>query len=276
MKPFTFVGKVLIAGTILVVIQIALGSVITSGPAPPKNALSWFLLSTFLMAAAVVCLGMRSDWPNPVRALALAAIPAVITLCNYLDGILFLTNSGIDWPKEILRICLMNVIAFPLWMILFRKGETESGANYNPLARPGVEKLWRFALADLAYPVLYFIAGMIIFPYVRDFYATQTLPPVAEVFSVQLLIRGPIYIVICLLMTRMLGLPRVAGAVAMGLIFTTLSGIVGLIIPSGVFPDAVRWAHFYEVTISNFVFGVFVGWLWGKPEPVAQLASKAA
>jgi hypothetical protein len=276
MKASTFVVKVLIAWTILVVIQMVLGSVITTSVAIPKNALPWFLLSTLLVAVVVVVLGMRSDWPNPLRALALAAIPAVVTLSNYLEGIIFLTGSGIDWRKEILRTCLLNAIAFPVWMILFRKTESEAVSHYSPLARPVGEKVWRFAVADVAYPVLYFVAGTIVFPYIRDFYATQTLPPFAELLSVQLFIRGPILVAVCLVMTRMLGLPRLAGAVAVGLILSILNGIAPLIIPSGVFPDAVRWAHFYETSISNFVFGALVGWLWSKPEAVAQLASKAA
>jgi hypothetical protein len=276
MKASTFVVKVLIAGAVLVVIQIALGAVITTSVAQPKNALPWFLLSTFLVASVVVFLGMRSDWPNPVRALALAAIPAVITLSNFLEGIIFLTHSGIDWPKEILRTCLLNAIAFPVWMILFRNVEAKWGSSYSPLARPVGDKLWRFAVAVAAYPVLYFVAGTIIFPYVRDFYKTQTLPPFLELLSVQLFIRGPILVATCLVMIRMLDLPRGSSAVAVGLMLATLNGIAPLIIPSGVFPDAVRWAHFYETTISNFVFGALVAWLWGRPEAVAQVASKAA
>lgn len=276
MKASSFAVKVLIAWIGLVVIQVILGMVITSSIEPPKDALPWFLLSTLLVAAVVVFLGMRSDWSNPVRALALAAIPAVIMLCNLLEGIIFLTNSGIDWRKEILRTCLSNAIAFPLCMILFRKTETGSRSSYSPLARPIGEKVWRFAVSDLAYPFLYLVAGTIIFPYVRAYYATQTLPPMAEVLSVQLFIRGPILVVICLVMTRMLGLPRVAGAVGVGLILATLNGIAPLIIPSSVFPDGVRWAHFFETTISNFVFGAFVGWLWGRPQAVSELVSKAA
>ena len=38
--------------------------------------------------------------------------------------------------------------------------------------------LWRFVLCSAAYVFLYYLAGMIIFPYVRDFYATQHIPGV--------------------------------------------------------------------------------------------------
>jgi hypothetical protein len=62
-----------------------------------------------------------------------------------------------------------------------------------------------------------------------------------------------------------------SGAFAVGAIFTVLSGIAPLLIPNPVFPDAVRWVHMCEVTSSNFVFGIIVGWLWGGPR-LAQSA----
>lgn len=259
----------------LFAIQVVLGILLPPAAPLPNTAMPWLLLSNLLVATALGLLATRSDWRGLRLALAISGIAVVATLTNYLEGILFLTSSGIDWPREILRTCLLNAIAIPLWLLIFRKPATPQ-SNYHPLsAKPIAERLWRFTVADLAYPVLYFVAGMIIFPYVRDFYATQTIPPVGEVFAMQLLVRGPIYVGICLLMTRMLGLSRVAGAIAVGLVFTTLNGIV-LIVPSGVFPDAVRWAHFYEVAVSNFAFGAFVAWLWGNPRPTAQLVSRVA
>src|ERR1700730_16747097 len=47
--------------------------------------------------------------------------------------------------------------------------------------------------------------------------------------------------------------------------FTFLSGVAPLLMPNPFFPDSVRWVHFCEVTSENFVFGVIVAWLWGKP-----------
>ena len=70
----------------------------------------------------------------------------------------------------------------------------------------------------------------------------------------------------------MLGLPRLSGALTVGALFALLSGVAPLLMPNPYFPDSVRWAHFCEVTSSNFLFGVIVAWLWGEPklaEPVA-------
>ena len=97
------------------------------------------------------------------------------------------------------------------------------------------------------------------------------------ILGLQLLVRGPVFILLCLALVRMLGLPRLGGALAVGAVFTILSGVAPLLMPNPFFPDAVRWAHFCEVTSSNFVFGAIVGWLWGQPklaqsQPVHQAA----
>ena len=124
--------------------------------------------------------------------------------------------------------------------------------------------VWRFALSDVLYLLLYFGAGVIIFPYVRDFYATQTVPPAKTIVGLQLLLRGPVFVAVCLLLMRMIGLSRWKGALVLGFVFTMLSGVVALLPPNPYFPDAVRWVHFGEVVSSNFVFGMLVGLIWGK------------
>jgi hypothetical protein len=278
MKARALIPRVLATWLYLVAVYAVLSRLLpTASPVPlPANAAPWFLFSNLLVALVLCLLAMRSDWRGVRLALAVAAIPAIIMLTNYLEGIVFLTGVTIDWLKEILRTCLVSVLTMPLWPLLFRKPGTTQ-ANFRPLAGRSVqEKIWRFLLADLAYPVLYFVAGMLVFPFVRDFYATQTIPPVGVVFTLQLLVRGPIYLGVCLLMTRMLGLARLPGAIAVAAAFATLNGIAPLIIPTGIFPELVRWAHLIEVTTSNLVFGFIVAWLWGPRDRVTEMVRQAA
>jgi hypothetical protein len=275
MKTIGFVARMLAVWVWLVVVHVLLGMLIPTSARVPENAAPWFLLSNSLIAVVLCVLASRSDWRGARLALAVSGIPVVITLTNYLEGVVFLTAVDIDWSKEVLRVCLVAVLTMPLWPLLFRKHAPVPGDSrrLTPIAR---ENLMRFVVADLAYPLLYFAAGMLVFPFVRDFYATQTIPPMGYVLALQLLMRGPIFVGVCWLMTRMLGLPRVPGAVAVGAAFAALSGIAPLIIPSGVFPDAVRWAHFTEVTLSNFIFGALVAWLWAPPHNIRQLVRQAA
>lgn len=81
--------------------------------------------------------------------------------------------------------------------------------------------------------------------------------------ALQLCIRGSAFVLICLGLAWMLGLPRgIKGTLAVGLVFTLVSGVAPLLMPNPFFPDSVR-VHFWAVSSENFVFGAIVAWLWG-------------
>jgi hypothetical protein len=274
MKLTRLTLKVLSAWAALVVAQMIAGMLVPARIAAAANTVPWFLISNILVAAVLVFVAVRSDWRGWRLAAALSTIPLVLSVSNNIEGKLFLTSFAIRWAWVVGYPLVAAALAFPLWLLIFGKGQERAEANYRPFHfRSTGQRIWRFALSALAYACLYFLAGMIVIPYVRDFYATQTLPPAGMLFALQLFVRGPAYVVICLLLVRMLGLSGRTGALAVGLVFTTVNGIAPLLIPNGVFPDYVRWAHFFEVTSSNLLFAAFVAWLWREPEPDSKVHS---
>ena len=132
------------------------------------------------------------------------------------------------------------------------------------------------SFAPATYVMLYISAGMIVIPYVRDFYATQHIPSMGQIVLLQFFIRGPVFVLVCLLLLRMFRLSGLSGALAVGLSFTLLSGVATLIITNPFFPDSIRWFHFCEVTSSNFLFGCVVGWAWGRTQMVAHRVTALA
>jgi hypothetical protein len=246
-------------------------------PASP-HAMQWMLLSNSLVVATLAFVAFRSDLRGWRLGAAMAGVPLAIGCVNAIEGVFFLTNSPIPWSRLFAFLILSAALILPVWALLFGRRTDAPIASYHPItSKTRGERIWKFAVSDVAYSFLYLTAGMIVFPYVKDFYATQHLPPMTAILAMQLLVRGPIFILLCLALVRMLSLPRFAGALAVGLVFTIISGVAPLLTPSVVFPDAVRWAHFCEVTSSNFVFGAIVGWLWGQPKPVnSQILRSAA
>lgn len=241
------------------------------GPAIPHIA-QWAILTNALVIAALTVLAVGSDWRGWKLGAAVAAIPMAIAAVNILEGTIFLTNTNLQWGRIFAFTILSYALTIPVWALLFGR-RPRAPEHYHPIeSKSRGERAWKFVVSDVSYLFLYFTAGTIIFPYVKDFYATQHLPSPGTLVALQLLIRGPVFVVLCLAITRMLGLPRLTGALAVGAIFTLLSGVAPLLIPSPVFPDSVRWVHFCEVTTSNFVFGVTVGWLWGEPKLVKSPA----
>ena len=73
-------------------------------------------------------------------------------------------------------------------MLLFGRRTDQPPEHFHPIAsKSRGERAWKFAVCDVSYLALYLIAGTIIFPYVKSFYATQTVPSMPTIFALQLL-----------------------------------------------------------------------------------------
>lgn len=268
-----FTARILLAWAALAIIQIIVGMVVPLKAPQGGNLFAWVLLTNLLVVAVLAFAVTRSAWRGWRLAISLFAIPFGIASVNLIEGSVFLANSGLDWRMLLFYEFAVYAVAAPVWTLIFRGIGPPSG-SIPP--RPFAAHLWRFVVSDFAYLFLYFFAGMIILPFVRAYYATETLPATTTIISLQLLLRGPVFTFLCLLLLRMLGMARGVGALAVGAAFTVLSGIAPLLIPNPVLPDAVRWVHFFEVTSSNFVFGAFVGWIWGPAQVAPQSVARAA
>ena len=277
MKLSQAIPRALLAFVAICITQALAGILIPMKPVTLPHFLQWILVSNAVTVAALAAVAARTDWRGWKMGIAVAAIPVVIHTLDMLEGIVFLKNSPVDWSRIFLYTLVSAALSVPVWMLLFGRRNNLS-ERYHPIqAQSPSQRAWKFAVSDLAYLFLYLTAGTIIFPYVKHFYATQYLPPMTALAALQLLIRGPVFILLCLLLSRMLGLPRLSGALAVGTVFTLLSGVAPLLIPNPYLPDHVRWTHMCEVASSNFVFGAIVAWLWGQREPVpAQVLHTAA
>lgn len=263
--------RVLIAGIAILVFQTIAAAIVPINVQMPPNTLRWVVITDFLTAAALVLAAVRSDWEGWRLGVAISIIPVTFSVTSMIESSIFLTNIAIDWPRIVAQHVITFELAVPLWILLFAKSGGSPEAYRSMNSRSSRERLWKFLLSDFSYLALYYMAGTIVFPFVKDFYATQTLPPLGRLVAMQLVVRGPIFVGICLLLLRLMRLPRWSGALAVGAIFAVLNGVTALLIPNPYLPDSVRWAHLCEVTSSNFVFGVIVGWLWGQPNPKVRL-----
>lgn len=277
MNALKIAVRLVLAWIALLAAQIAVGMVVhPKTPANPHPML-FLLVSNAFIVLGLGWAALRSDWRDWKLLSALFLIRAVVEFANWIEGALYLPNVGIEWRGFIIYEVLTAAVAAVLWLIIFRGAPVPESVNDHPIPhRTLSQMLWRFVLCSAVYVFLYFLAGTIIFPFVRDYYATQHIPSPGEILSLQFFLRGPLFILVCLGLLRMFRLPHVSGALAVGLAFTFLSGVAALIMPNGIFPDTVRWAHFWEVSTSNFVFGIVVAWLWGQAQHVRHLAHATA
>jgi hypothetical protein len=116
---------------------------------------------------------------------------------------------------------------------------------------------WKLIAGSAIYVVLYFIAGFIVYPFIRAFYADRWLPSAGELCAI-LFCRGLFYILIALPFLRRMAGHRLHAGVILGLCFSVLGGLAPLLLPNPYMPGRIRMAHSIEVGISNFILGLAV------------------
>jgi hypothetical protein len=130
--------------------------------------------------------------------------------------------------------------------------------------------VWKFAAGACVYFVLYCVAGIAVYPFVKDFYANRWLPSIGQLFGIQI-VRGMFYMAMALpFLGRMTG-RRICAAVTLGLCFSVLGGLAPLLLSNVYMPVPVRIAHSFEVGLSNFIYGVVVACLL-VPQDATQTA----
>jgi hypothetical protein len=275
MKPSTAILRGALVCAAVCAIQGFAGAFVMAPAKFPSapNAMYWTLLSNALLVASLVLVAVRSDGRGWRLGAAMAGLPLAIGCLNGMEGVVFLTNIGMNWWRFFAYMMVSAILIMPVWGLAFGRRTDDPQRHFHPLESKSLgEMFWKFLVSDAAYVFFYLGAGTIVFPYVKDYYATQHLPAMGSLIALQLLVRGPIFIVICLALIRMLSLRGLRGALMVGLVFTLLSAVTPLLLPNPYLPDAVRWAHMCEVTSSNFLFGAMMAWLWGEPSPARELA----
>jgi len=115
-----------------------------------------------------------------------------------------------------------------------------------------------------AYEVLYWTAGTLVYPYIAHFYATKTIPPVYEVASLQV-VRSLIFFGVAYPLLRA-GLR--SAPLIMGLVYGVVGGIAPLLPDNPYMPADIRFYHGIETSVSNFLFGLIVGYLFTRARPL--------
>jgi hypothetical protein len=218
------------------------------------TALAFGMMAAVLALAAWVVTGSGQSVLLALLLLALG-VGSVNTL---IEAVVFGVVPLGDVPSILLRQVL--VAASLSLAALAITGKWREG-DHKPAVALTLTPM-RLAAASIGYLVLYLTAGMLVFPFVKDFYATRALPPLAMLVLLQLA-RGLLYVLYVWPWLRLA--PRRAGIV-LGLIYAVLGGVAPLLADNNPYlPRAVRIPHLVEVGVSNFLFGMVVGWLAGMP-----------
>jgi hypothetical protein len=222
------------------------------------------VLTIFVLILYVV----NSDLSFKRLLLATFLIYCVIGNINiHIEALIFnVTDPAETLNKVIFHIFSAFIISFAV--VWFFQETPDISEKVRFQKRSPVGWGWRIILGTFIYFVFYAVAGSIlvaVYPELLNFYKDK-IPPFHLIFMTQL-VRGLIFAGIAVLILKTTRLSLLKQSVLTGLIFSVFGGIAPLIPPSEFMPAYVRFGHGFEVGLSNFLYGMLLGFLLGqKPE----------
>ncbi len=223
------------------------------------------LFATFLIVIVLATYVSNSTQSGvSLFAFAFTIYCAIGNINLHIEALIF----GITDQAETLQITFTGIlralIETLIVVIVFGKA-TPKAPMTNVVKRRVFAWIGRIMAGCLIYFFIYLTAGIVlvtVYPEVAEFYGTK-IPPFSLIAITQFF-RGLIFIGVAYLILRTTPLSLPKSSMLIGLIFAVFGGIAPLIPPSEYMPAYVRFGHGIEVGVSNFVFGVILGYLLRK------------
>ncbi|HEU5068763.1 MAG TPA: hypothetical protein VFT61_11350 [Sphingomicrobium sp.] len=215
-----------------------------------------YLLLNFAVLWLVARSAAATGWALTAMLLLLGLV--VGSANNLLEAVVY----GVLSLRQALAAAVPAAIVFailsPLAVLL--AGRWKNGSEAEAIGVTPIKLL----IVVAAYEVLYWTAGILVYPYIAHFYTTKTIPPVYEVASLQV-VRSLIFFAAGypLMKSGLRSAPLV-----MGLVYGVVGGIAPLLPDNPYMPADIRFYHGIETSVSNFLFGLIVGYVFTRARPL--------
>jgi hypothetical protein len=231
----------------------------------------------FLETIVLTHLILRSRWTGwRLMAAVFLVFYGVTTFMSQIESAVFLTRLPSGMVPRLFLMGAMIAAPFSVAavLILGKRNPDSVDVEHNArLAIPSSEWAWKLAVIAVAYVVLYFTFGYFIAwrnPAVLEYYGGidegsfldhmgTVIREMPWLIPFQIM-RAILWVALALPVIRMLKGQWPETALAIGLLFAVVMN-AQLLLPNPFMPHAVRMAHLLETGSSNFIFGVFIGWL---------------
>lgn len=190
-------------------------------------------------------------------------VPA--SLINLTEGALFDVIKVADVPIGLLRELAGAIVAAVF--VTAALGRLRARTTTMPPAPPwpAIALLWRTLAAVVIFILCYFVAGLIIYPFVQPYYANRILPPPGAIVSMQVL-RSLALMVCAYPVVRTIPSHRDA-RLALSIALPVIGAIVPLLPANDLMPAHVRLVHALEVVPYYALFGFLLAkWFGEVPE----------
>jgi hypothetical protein len=223
-----------------------------------------FLLAaiTIAVALAVMALGLGGRWWERWAILA-AFFYVVYGVGNVIEASIFTTIGG-ELPLAVMHLPPL-VFGALVVALLFAAPSNEtfgrSAAVFMSRWNPGALTV-RLGLAVLAFPLFYFLFGMMVAPIVTPHYERLdflVLPPLPTILKI-VFTRSVLLLLVSLSVIVTWRQSRTRLILALGLGHFVAVGLAGLI-QATFFPPVVRWAHGIEILADSICYAAVLAWL---------------
>lgn len=224
----------------------------------PEGMLAAITLGTVLLVVGLAPLASQLGGSRIQRAVWLFALIFVaVALNTTIEASVFSNFITIGVPWMCAHYVLPCLFLAAGLVLMFGSTRERSGlASLSPL-----QWAWRVAVAWLAFPVIYFVFGMCVAPFVTYAYragiAGLTIPPIAVIIKTQLL-RSALFLGSSLPIVALWSGSRRNLFLIFGLAEAMMVGVASLAQATW-FPAVLRMAHSIEITCDSFAYiGVLV------------------
>ncbi len=228
------------------------------------------LLAGLLVAVGLALLATRIRGSLLSRWFALFAFVFVVhSVTSAIEAHFFTTLEGM--LSYMLPVALLpsGLCALALALLLVSPpgdGPFIAHVRHYFSTRSIVDWGWRFPTAVLAFPIIYFVFGMIISPFVLDYYEAQEylrIPGIGLLLLIQHL-RSALLLLVILPILIMWSGSRLRLWLSMGTALFLLGGLTGLIQGGDLFPMQIRVIHGIEILADALVHAAALVLLLGR------------
>ncbi len=248
-----WLGRWLVLFAIDTLLGMGAGAVLMhGGPPPAPGALPFALLANAIVVATAMLVAARLADRGPWRALTLFALLFGPQANNLVELLIF----PLDAAARMLLLLVLQAAVVSAGAEIALDAIVPGGPSAPscwPRRRGAGGWIMRVLACDVGYIVVYLAAGMLVWPFVRPFYAGRAMPAMGTIVAMQVL-RGLVFVALLALLANRLRAGRRSGVLLGGIAFAVFSAWA-LLIPNPFFPDFARLAHLCEVGVSNLCFG---------------------
>jgi len=241
--------------------------------ADPIRTMVSTLIMCFLDTVVLSYPIIRSRWAGWRLVLTVFFVfYGVMTFMSQIETVVFLQYFTDIIPAEMIpglfiQGAITAAIFSPLVVLIHGRlrGRGEAQEPNLRLVMPWMEWVWKLILIAAVYMVIYISFGMFVFMPLageafQEYYGDLQMPGWILPFQ---MVRGIIWAALALPLIRMMKGRWWEAGLAVALLFSVLMA-ASLLLPNEFMPEAIRMAHFWEVSSSNFLFGWIVVWLLNR------------